>query len=797
MNEFAFDELARQFDHCVGMAPEARESYFERLEAENSALARELRALIEAHQNDEGPLDESALMLLRRDAPALPEYIGKYRILGEIGRGGMGVVYLGIYEGDGFVQEVAIKLIKRGLDTDEIIRRFKRERRILSRLAHEQIARLVDGGATAEGLPYLVMERLHGERIDHWCSSSGLSVEERVDLFLKVCEAVSYAHRQLVIHRDLKPSNVLVTAEGVPKLLDFGVAGLLDNWGSELTTTEFVPHTPGYASPEQVSGGSASTLMDVYSLGMILYELLTGTRPQTEGIPHPSSEMRRQGVRLPSRLSQSDLHSVVLKSIQAEPTERYQSVDLFSEDLQRWLRGEPIQARPATLPYRLRRFVMRYRIGVAAAAALALALSIITGWALYQTRIANQARMNADRRFRETRELANTMLFGIYDQIEGLQGALPVRERIVREAIHYLDSLSADAGNDLQLRYELASGYRRLAGLQGDPMLANQGNVGAAMTSLTKAVRLQESVVSASPRSATARLYLAALYDDRARLLQAAAKPAEGRAEIARSIAVIDRVAAEQPTQQNRYRLALSLLHASAFNLSPDVSTTGIAQLERSVTLFDRLAAEGYRTEEFRIQHAFSHNRMGAVYLGIRKDNVAAERHYKEALEIEQALVKERPERADLRYNQTFTEHDLAEIYAREGRLDEALASYQRTLAVREEIASADPTDTRAQHGIASACLGLEQTLRALKRFPEALRYAERGVTIEERLAGPKRTISESLARAWWSVANAHLGWAKAQARRAPIHLELASNYYQRALDVYTKLRKDNLPTAT
>ncbi len=360
MADFGLEDLANRFDDCVRMGLEEREPYFEQLETENPALALELRALIRAHESGDGLLDEPALDLVRKESPSFPEHIGKYRVLGELGRGGMGVVYVAVHEGDEFVQEVAIKVIKRGLDT-EIVRRFKQERRILGQLAHDQISRLLDGGATPEGLPYLVMERVHGERIDHWCNRHNLSTQARVEVFRKVCNAVSYAHRQLVIHRDLKPTNILVTEEGIPKLLDFGVATVLANAASTPPPTDYAPHTPEYASPEQAAGRDVSTLTDVYSLGMILYEILTGSRPQPGRIQPPGEEMRRRGMRLPFGASQEDLDRVVLKALQEEPGRRYQSVDHFSEDLGRWLRIQPIHARPATLPYRARKFVCATR----------------------------------------------------------------------------------------------------------------------------------------------------------------------------------------------------------------------------------------------------------------------------------------------------------------------------------------------------------------------------------------------------------------------------------------------------
>ena len=315
---------------------------------------------------------------------------GPYRLERCIGRGGMGAVYLASRMDADFEQEVAIKLIRRGMDTDDILRRFKNERQVLADLTHPGIARLFDGGATEDGRPYLVMEVVDGLPIDRYCDEHRLGVVERLRLFIAVCEAVHHAHERRVVHRDLKPSNILVTTEGTPKLLDFGIAKLLDATGStrtvDVTATELRLMTPEYASPEQIRGGKISVRSDVYGLGAILYELLTGHRPYrvTTGLradveraiceEDPARPSRRvESRRVRAKLA-GDLDTIVMKALRKEPERRYASARELADDIERSLAGLPVRARPDTWRYRTTKFARRNKVLVGSALAVLAAL---------------------------------------------------------------------------------------------------------------------------------------------------------------------------------------------------------------------------------------------------------------------------------------------------------------------------------------------------------------------------------------------------------------------------------------
>jgi serine/threonine protein kinase len=397
-------------------------------------LFEQVNQLIITHDRTGGFL-QNPLLTLDFGSEPFPRMegrqIGAYRVLRELGRGGMGAVYLAARSDESFKRTVAIKVVRPHLDGTAVIRRFRHEREILAALDHPHIARLLDGGSTEEGLPYFVMEYVDGQPIDTWCNERSLTITERLSLFKGVCAAVEYAHTHLVVHLDLKPGNILVTADGTAKLLDFGIAKLLHPAGDIVLAAESVtlPNimTPDYASPEQVRGGPLGVASDVYSLGVVLYELLTGHRPyrmrsrllhevvrviceeeptrpstvvmQTEGsvadgpasaplTPERVSAVREGDSAKLRRRLEGDLDSILLKALRKEPGERYGSVDQLNEDLRRHLENQPVAARKGTWRYRLARFVRRHRALLLLAGLLATTLCIGVMTTLWQERLA-------------------------------------------------------------------------------------------------------------------------------------------------------------------------------------------------------------------------------------------------------------------------------------------------------------------------------------------------------------------------------------------------------------------------
>jgi serine/threonine protein kinase len=383
---------------------------------DNPDLRRDVDSLLVADRSHSHDIDravEAAAQQITGADPVIGARFGPWRVIREIGRGGMGVVYLAIRDDAQFHKQAAIKLIRAGMDTAELLLRFRHERQILASLDHPYIARLIDGGTTPEGRPFLVMDHVEGLRIDNWCRERGLGVEDRCLLFLKVCEAVSYAHRSLVVHRDLKPGNILIAADGAPKLLDFGVAKLLASDRDPGLTATKPALTPDYASPEQILGQPITTATDIYSLGAILYKLLSGAKPhrldsatpaevervvcQTE-IPRPSAAVDPRlpnAARLGRRLA-GDLDNIVMMALRKEPARRYASVDQFADDIRRHLDGRPVRARQNSVAYRTRKFLRRRRFEIAGAAIVAASLVAGMVMSLSQERQAETARQAAE-----------------------------------------------------------------------------------------------------------------------------------------------------------------------------------------------------------------------------------------------------------------------------------------------------------------------------------------------------------------------------------------------------------------
>ena len=425
LDEGRWRALDALFEQALDLAPENRRAFVEHVDP---ALRADLASLLAADLASESLLETPAAEMVPElfagpeatDAPDAPPEIGRrvgaWTLLREVGRGGMGTVYLAERSDGAFRQQAALKMLRKGLDTEDVVARFRAERQILARLEHPHIARLLDGGATEDGALYFVMEHVDGERLSDRVEHVRLGLEQALALFLQVCEAVQYAHRSLVVHRDLKPANVLVTPEGQVKLLDFGIARLLapDETNPEATRTGVRHLTPDYASPEQVRGEPATTATDVYGLGGVLYELLAGAPPHRragaslqaleravleEDPEAPSAVLARSASPGPragwAPRVRGDLDRIVLKALHKDPAARYATVDALRADVVRFLDGEPVRATAPTLRYRAGKFLARHRAGVAAAG-LVLA-SVLTGLviAIWQGRIAARERDRA------------------------------------------------------------------------------------------------------------------------------------------------------------------------------------------------------------------------------------------------------------------------------------------------------------------------------------------------------------------------------------------------------------------
>ena len=432
--------------------------------------------------------------------------IGPYRILRRLDEGGMGVVYLAERSDEHYVQTVAIKLVKSGMDSREIVNRFRAERQILANLTHPNIAAILDGGSTEDGLPYIVMEYIGGQPITEFAGAGQLSVRERIQLFLPVCLAVHYAHQKLVIHRDIKPGNILVTAEGNPKLLDFGIAKLLADdspIAQGLTITGMRAMTPDYSSPEQIRGESLSTSTDVYSLGVVLFELLTGSHPySTKGLtPSQLEHLVCAGDRgkpsetagLPNRLARElrgDLDNIVLMALRTESERRYKSAEQLAEDLTRYLNGQPVIARTDTPFYRAGKFFRRHWTGTAAVLAILATMAVGT---IVATREARMAQARAD----EMQKLIESVVVKTNDDLTNLPQSTEVRAALLKNTIENLDRLAKEPGIPPKLLMQISSAYVQAGIVQGLRVgTANVGHEEEALRSMEKAVQVAEQAAA-------------------------------------------------------------------------------------------------------------------------------------------------------------------------------------------------------------------------------------------------------------------------------------------------------------
>jgi tetratricopeptide (TPR) repeat protein/predicted Ser/Thr protein kinase len=537
------------FHELVDLSPDQREEYFRERVVPPDVRA-EVEALLRFDSESDHMLTECVSSIAALTIQASPvtrdgDRCGPYRLGRVLGRGGMGTVYLAERDDGEVDQRVAVKLLRYGGDEPAFRDRFLRERQILANLSHPGIARLLDAGQTGDGQPYLVMEYIDGSPIDVYAER--LDPREKVALFIQVCDAVSYAHRNLIVHRDLKPSNILVDGSGRVKLLDFGIAKILDASREQTQTRERLL-TPDYASPEQVRGGAQTTATDIYSLGAVFYKLLTGRSP------HAPAAETQEAVEIaiclkepvaPNRLNPGvpkDLDFVLGKALRKEPDERYPSVDVFADDLRAFLEWRPVRARSGNAWYRTRKFMRRYRLPVAAATLVLASLSA----GLY---VANRQRAIAQRRFQQVRQLANKVL-ALDRAIQALPGSTKAREEIMAMSEEYLEGLGADARTDQNLALEVADAYVILARAQGVPNTPNLGQYAKAEVSLRKADVLLESILSTSPRNRNALLLSAEVAHDRMILSDANHRREDVLKEAQKAAARLDALLGMGPASQ-------------------------------------------------------------------------------------------------------------------------------------------------------------------------------------------------------------------------------------------------------
>ncbi len=725
----------------------------------DAELRREIEALLAQDETDEflqAPIKDVAKSLTRpSDDDLIGRRIGPYHIIKLLGQGGMGAVYLAERADAEYYRQVALKVVRRGMDTHFALNRFRYERQILATLEHPNIARMLDGGATEDGLPYFVMEYVVGQPITEYCAERRLSIAERLRLFLPVCAAVQHAHQKLIVHRDLKPGNILVTTSeikdgGVPKLLDFGIAKLLDPALSPIdvtrTMTALRMMTPDYASPEQARGLPITTASDVYSLGVTLYELLTGERPHRfetyapaeierviceTNVERPSAAALRitgPTTRLRKQLT-GDLDNIVLMALRKEPERRYQSVEQMAEDIRCYLEGRPISARRESLTYRAGKFVRRNKLGVAAA--LLVLFSLIGGLI-----VSNYQARRAERRFQQVRKLANTFLFEFHDEIDDLPGSTRARELVVKTALEYLDSLAQEAAGDAALETELAIAYQKVGDVQGDPWTANLGRTTAAVTSYRKSLELAERLVASGHADLKIRRILAQDYFKLGALLSESGEKLAAQATLRHGVTVAEII--EQQTGEEDDLILLTNLHVRIGNTRLDTgdATGGLESYRQAQRLAERRVS-AFPTHSARASMAVANNHVGEGLL-VKGDLIGAIDQFRRSQTIDEELVRQQPDNLAYRRHLQITYGWLGSLSGGSRHInlgDRAAAQlyYEKGLVIAEDLAVADPKNARAQLDLA-ICYGSLGGLFAESNPERSAANYRRGLAVLGRL---------------------------------------------------------------
>ena len=806
--------------------PSERTTYVDQACAADTELRGEVISLLEAHETAGGFIEQEAAQRigLTSAAPSkdwIGRRLGPYRIVGEAGRGGMSQVFKAVRDDQQYEKQVAIKLLKPGLDTDSLLRRFRAERQILAQLSHPNIAHLLDGGATEDGAPYLVMEYIEGKPIDAYCDDRELGVTERIDLFRSLCSAVHYVHQHLMVHGDLKCGNVLVTDQGVVKLLDFGIAKLLGPATSsreEPRATTFLALTPEYASPEQVRGEPISTSSDVYSLGVLLYRLLSGDLPHKatgsttwalaqqicELDPAPPSVTAVEATTGYGRFANTlrgDLDNIVLKALKKTPEERYPSAEQLAEDLRRYLRGFPVAARPDTTGYRVRKFAQRHRSAAVAAALFVVALLagiVTTSW---QAHRADVERLRAERHLNDVRELTSVYLSEVYDAVAYLPGGTKARKLLVENSIKYLAGLEREAQDSPQLKRDLAVAYDRLGDVQGDYIGANIGDTQGALESFRHALRLRREVVQHDSTLQARRellrscVKLSELLMGQSAVAEALPLAREG-AELADTL-LDDKGATER---DKRYAAAAYMNYGWAQGLATGDAESGMKLMEKSRRIHEQLAAANPKDVDAQRNLVVVAGRMGDVYSEGANDPAKALPYYEQALKLIEPIAAANKDDAELQRAKAFVFSSIADLQNDLQRPQEGLANYQRALDIIEPLRAADTEDQMTPQATAFILNGRGSSHLLLGDAGAALHDFSRAETILRNGPQPQPTDIAEI-RTLPGITYANLARATAAMSRqssTPQHLRAnyvreARDWSRRALEVLQPLATDAL----
>jgi eukaryotic-like serine/threonine-protein kinase len=727
-----------------------RKQYLQNACGDDPELRAEIESLLKSDEDAEHVLsslvaDDLKGLAQNSSSTEAGRLVGPYRLVRELDSGGMGAVYLAVRSDDQYFQIVAIKMIRRGMESPDLVQRFRRERQILATLNHPNIGAILDGGETEDGRPFIVMEYVEGQPITQVSESRGLSIRQRVELFLSICSAVHYAHQKLVIHRDIKPSNVLVTPEGVVKLIDFGiskpVAHELIIGELPLTESGYRLMTPDYASPEQISGQPLTTTSDIYSLGVLLFELLTGSRPYTlrDLSPAAAERLLLQGEnRKPSSVEglskrtrtelKGDLDRIVLMAMEHDPSRRYLSAQHLDDDLLRYLQGMPILARKATAIYRVGKFVQRHKtIALMACATLV----VIIGAVLFDSWRSRRA----DRQVKQVASLADSAISDMTEKLQESPASVETQASLFHSALQHLDQLRQSSGSDPRLLLELSKAYERVGDLEGSPFVANLGNSGTAIASYQEALRTAIEAHARMPGEASTTAVIEA-YQRLGGMESFLGNVQEAQDNYRKSLSLALDFRHQEPDDPMRKRLLAmnygGIGDVQLFSLQPDKA---LENFREAFQIFGN-EPNGNEDHDRTLVGLYIRLTRALNELGLQREALGDVR---KAIAIAEALTHQSPSSKQLQRTLFTTHQNIILVLAGRDMMNvgdsaEAQVYARKALVIAETIVASDEKNVQARYDVSLAYSGMGDSFR-LVQPATAGRWYRKSIALTKELA--------------------------------------------------------------
>jgi serine/threonine protein kinase len=772
---------------CLLLPREERIAYLDEACAGDAALRAEAESLLQVYAGDTVKhfMEEPAFAGQSADAGLstgrdwIGRRIGAYRILSRLGKGSLGEVYRAVRQDGETEQQVALRLVRSGYDTGHVIKRFQAEFPALDALRHPFIARLLEGGVTNEGLPYFVSEVVEGLPIDTYCNDRRLSVAARLALFRDVCDAVQHAHQHLHVHRALKPGNILVLPDGTPRLLDLGLAKMLDPQAAEeagqSAETVRAAQPLEYASPEQLRGEPITTATDVHALGVVLYQLLTGLRPYGEALAGPDlaraicdtiperpsvavgrlqrlalaattsrgsvfASVREADPKQLARRLDGDLDRIVLLALRKHPQRRYASAEQLGADLQRYLDRMPVLAYPDRFGYHARKFLLRHRWTTGIAAGVLVTLAAILAMAEHSSYRARSELARAERQWKAVRAVPTAFINEVHDAIQPLAGSVPLRKTMVQHALRYMDSLVQQGAGNPPLQREAAAGYERIAVIQGGPAAGHLNDTFGSLASYRKAIALRDALWRAKPADAALLRDLIRLRMVVVNLLRERGQPQTALAEMRAVLPMAEKLVRQ--TRDPHDRLALASLHMDLSGQLAAVASWRLSldQTRQAATVLQSVVKDHPDNGAAKRMLAQAYARSAALLGEFGEQHQEAQALLEQSLAMALELLAVDAANADFLSVAAQARLGIGRSLLRQNDPDAALPPLRQAMSGFQTLAAADPTNTNLRLHAATANGAIAEALFHQGELFRTIDHAEMARAGFDSL--PKETIA-------------------------------------------------------